>query len=86
MNILITFRFIKSILNIEQVRLFSNWLIITANGREYNFNVRDLSPRLALASDEDLNDFEVTPSGYGIHWRKIDEDISLVALLETKPI
>jgi hypothetical protein len=39
-----------------------------------------------MASDEDLNDFEVTPSGYGIHWRKIDEDISLVALLETKPI
>jgi len=76
----------KSILSIEQVRLFSSWLIVTANGSEYRFKVRDISPRLALASEEDLNDFEVTPSGYGIHWKKIDEDISLTALLENNPV
>jgi len=72
----------KSTLVIEQVRLFSSRLIIWANGKRYEFNARDLSPRLAMASDEDLEDFEVTPSGYGIHWSKIDEDISLSQLLE----
>lgn len=82
MNILIIFKGMKSILVIEQVRLFSSWLFVKANGMEHKFNVRDLSPRLAMASDEDLNDFEVTPSGYGIHWRRIDEDISITALLE----
>jgi hypothetical protein len=86
MNILIIFRGMKYILSIEKVRLFSAWLVVTANGREYKYKVRDLSPRLAMASDEELNDFEVSPSGYGIHWRKIDEDISLSALLENKPV
>jgi hypothetical protein len=76
----------KSILSIEQVHLFSPWLIIKANGKEYRFNLRDLSPRLAIATEEELKDFEVTPSGYGIHWEKIDEDISLTTLLETRKI
>jgi hypothetical protein len=86
MNILIIFNVMKSILIIEQVRLFSSSLFVTVNGREHKFNIRDLSPRLAMASDEDLNDFEVTPSGYGIHWEKIDEDISLIALLENEAV
>jgi hypothetical protein len=86
MNILLIFNAMKSILSIEQVHLFLPWLIFKANGKEYKFNIRDLSPRLAVASEEELKDFEVTPSGYGIHWEKIDEDISLMALLETKPV
>lgn len=85
MNILIIFSSMKSILNIEQVRLSLPWLLLKANGKEYKFNLRDLSPRLAVASEEELKDFEITPSGYGIHWEKIDEDISLISLLETRP-
>ena len=75
----------KSSISIDQVKLVSDWLIVTANGKEYKFRVRDLSPRLALATIEELGDYELTPSGYGIHWKKIDEDISLTALLETRP-
>lgn len=86
MNFLLTFKAMKSILSIEQVHLFLPWLIVKANGKEYKFNIRDLSPRLAIASEEELKDFEVTSSGYGIHWERIDEDISLLALLETRPI
>lgn len=82
---MIIFSAMKSILNIEQVHLSLPWLIIKANGKYYKFNLRDLSPRLAVASEEELKDYEVTPSGYGIHWEKIDEDISLTSLLETRP-
>jgi len=76
----------KSIINIAQVRIISDYLVITVGKKEYRFRVRELSPRLAVASDEEINDFEVSPSGYGIHWRKIDEDISLEALLENKSV
>lgn len=74
----------KSLLILEQVQLFSPWLIIKANGKEYKFNIRDISPRLAIATEEELKDFEVTPSGYGIHWERVDEDISITSLLETQ--
>lgn len=38
-------------------------------------------PRLASASLEALENFEVSPSGYGIHWPDLDEDISIKAFL-----
>jgi hypothetical protein len=76
----------KSILNIGQVRIIADYLVVTVGTQEYRFRVRELSPRLAVASDEEINDFEVSPSGYGIHWRKIDDDISLAALLEGKTL
>jgi hypothetical protein len=44
-------------------------------------DLRTLFPILRRASDEDLEVFEVFPSGYGIHWLRIDEDISIDGLL-----
>ena len=38
-------------------------------------------PRLRGASQEKLNHFEISPSGYGIHWPEIDEEISIKAFL-----
>lgn len=73
-------------MSIDHVRIIAEYLIIKAGEQEYRFRVRELSPRLAIASEEEIKDYEVTPSGYGIHWRKIDEDISLAALLEIKSV
>lgn len=36
-------------------------------------------PRLAHASADDLNDFDLSP--FGIHWDALDEDISIEGLL-----
>ena len=38
--------------------------------------------RLAGASRSQLVDFEISPGGYGIHWPRIDEDISIKAFLD----
>ncbi|KLL03534.1 MAG: hypothetical protein MRECE_14c014 [Mycoplasmataceae bacterium CE_OT135] len=38
--------------------------------------------RLREATEKQLNDFEITPSGYGIHWEELDEDISVKAFVE----
>jgi len=38
-------------------------------------------PRLLNASRDDLNDFIISGGVIGIHWDKIDEDISVEGLL-----
>ena len=34
-------------------------------------------PRLRKASKEQLQNFEISPANYGIHWPDVDEDISV---------
>jgi len=42
-------------------------------------------PRLLEASPEQRGDWEVAGAGYGIHWPKIDEDLSVDGLLRGAP-
>ncbi len=41
-------------------------------------------PRLHDASETDLMDWEFIGGGIGIHWEKLDEDISIRGLLEVE--
>jgi len=41
-------------------------------------------PKLRDAKVEDLNDWEFIGGGIGIHWKKLDEDISVRGLLEVE--
>tara|TARA_R100000656_G_C3948245_1_gene127930 strand:- start:56 stop:295 length:240 start_codon:yes stop_codon:yes gene_type:complete len=38
-------------------------------------------PKLEKADQVSLSDFELSPHGHGIHWPKIDEDISIKAFI-----
>jgi hypothetical protein len=38
-------------------------------------------PRLRDASREQLENYEISPAGFGIHWPDIDEDLSVAGLL-----
>ncbi len=38
-------------------------------------------PRLLSAKKKQKNNFEISPSGYGIHWPDIDEDLSVYGFL-----
>lgn len=42
-------------------------------------------PRLASARPEQLTTFELLGEGEGIHWPDLDEDVSVVGLLEGRP-
>ncbi|MGH8503225.1 MAG: DUF2442 domain-containing protein [Gammaproteobacteria bacterium] len=42
-------------------------------------------PRLAHAAPEQLSRYELLGEGQGIHWPEVDEDISVVGLLEGQP-
>ncbi len=42
-------------------------------------------PRLAKASPQERAEYELLGHGEGIHWPKIDEDISVTGLLAGRP-
>jgi len=59
----------------------NNCMRVQIDGREYAFDLKEVSPRLLHASGEQRVKYEVSPSGYGIHWPLIDEDLSIDGLL-----
>jgi hypothetical protein len=56
-------------------------MILTIDGQEKRFQVSDISRALQHASEQERNLFEISPSGYGIHWPLLDEDLSIDGLL-----
>ena len=56
-------------------------MILTIGGQEKALQVSEISPVLQNASKEEKNLFEISPSGYGIHWPLLDEDLSIDGLL-----
>ena len=63
------------------VRFEGNMMILTIDGKEKRFLVSDISSALQQASEQERNIFEISPSGYGIHWPLLDEDLSIDGLL-----
>jgi hypothetical protein len=55
-------------------------IIRLRDGEEFAFSP-DLVPGLQGASASDLAEVEVTPSGEGLHWERLDEDLSVPALI-----
>lgn len=73
----------KKAYEIGEVKFTKKHLVIAINNREHKFKLSDISKKLEKASDLERNDFRLSPSGYGIHWRSLDEDLSINGLLGT---
>jgi len=56
-------------------------MVLTINGHVRRFKVRHISSVLLNATSKERNTYEVSPSGYGVHWPLIDEDLSIDGLL-----
>jgi len=69
--------------NIQELEFRGNRMFITIDRQQYIFNLTDISKRLTNASEIERKRFEISPSGYGIHWPLIDEDLSIPGLLKT---
>jgi NAD(P)H-hydrate repair Nnr-like enzyme with NAD(P)H-hydrate epimerase domain len=70
--------------DIQDIRIDGDILIITVDGSMYNINICKQSTRLTSATAEQRTNFIISPSGYGIHWPDIDEDLSIDGLLGIK--
>ena len=66
---------------IRNLHFTGEYMVLTIDGTEKKLRVKDVSPTLERASEEQRNTFEVSPSGYGIHWPLLDEDIAVDGLL-----
>jgi hypothetical protein len=66
---------------VSGIEISSGVLHLTVDGTKVEKELEQISPALARASSAEQAEFEVSPSGYGIHWPLIDEDISVDGLL-----
>ena len=67
--------------NITDLKFTTDKMILSVDEEDFEFLISDISERLLKASDEERNHFEISPSGYGVHWPLIDEDLSIDGLL-----
>jgi hypothetical protein len=60
---------------------FGNNMLLRVDGKDYEVDVSLQSQRLASATPTQRQNFVVSPSGYGIHWPDLDEDLSVYGLI-----
>jgi hypothetical protein len=59
-------------------------MLLRVDGRDYHVDISSPSQRLASATPTQRLKFVVSPSGYGIHWPDLDEDLSVDGLIGVK--
>ena len=70
--------------NIEKVSFEANFITLQIDGEALILNLDKLSPKLFKATKIERELYKISPSGYGIHWPLIDEDISIEAILKNR--
>jgi hypothetical protein len=65
---------------ISNLKFENGFLVIIIDGKLKRIQLKTISPVLEKASEEEINKYEISPSGYGIHWPLLDEDISIDGL------
>ncbi len=70
--------------NVLGITFKNNKMYLEVDGKEYIFQLEKISKKLANASKLERERFEISSSGYGIHWPLIDEDLSIDGLLGIK--
>jgi hypothetical protein len=68
--------------HVRKVKVDETYLYLTIDGEAYRIRWADMSQRLASATITQRKHLEVSPSGYGIHWPWLDEDLAITPLLE----
>jgi hypothetical protein len=66
---------------IDEIRIENGILSLRVDGQRISKTLAEISPALASASNKEISHYEISPSGYGIYWPLLDEDISIDGLL-----
>lgn len=66
---------------IGEINFTNTTLSIYIDGKMYEVDLLEHSKKLAHATELEKNTFEISPSGYGIHWPLLDEDLSIDGIL-----
>ena len=66
---------------VERISFSGDSMILEVDSRRVKVDLRKVSPLLAAASSKQRMRYEVSPSGYGVRWPELDEDLSVDGLL-----
>lgn len=72
----------KKIHEVEIVKTDDTYLYFIVDKQPYRVRWTDCSSKLAVVSQTEREYLEVSPSGYGLHWPLIDEDLAITPLLK----
>ena len=72
--------------HVANVSFEKHYLLLRVDGRDYKVDLRQHSKKLATADDRTKINFEVSPSGYGIHWPELDEDLSIDGMIKVSKV
>ncbi len=70
--------------DVKDVSFAGTSLRLKVDGKLYEVDIVMYSKALAQATSDQRNKFEVSPTGYGIHWPDLDEDLSIDGLIGIK--
>jgi len=68
--------------NIETISFEQNQICLKIDGKIIKLPISIVSKKLEAANDLQRSFYTISPSGYGIHWPLIDEDLSVDSILK----
>jgi hypothetical protein len=72
----------KKIHHVELIKGDDSYFYLSVDGQYYRIPWVDCSEKLAKAKPIEREYLKVSPSGYGLHWPLIDEDLAVTPLLK----
>jgi hypothetical protein len=67
--------------NVQNIDFEGPDMVLTVDDRVHRVDLAKISQRLAQADMEARRSYSVSPSGYGIHWPAVDEDLTVDGLI-----
>jgi hypothetical protein len=71
----------KPIHKIGKIKFFDSYMEIAIDGENYKIDLKKESKKLFNADLKTKQNYQISPSGYGIHWPDIDEDLSIDGMI-----
>jgi hypothetical protein len=68
---------------IELISFDENFIYLHLDGKQLKAPLSLISKKLLEADDLQRQFYKISPSGYGIHWPLIDEDLSVDAIIKS---
>ena len=60
----------------------NEYIYLDVDSKNYKVRLEKISEKLTKADINEKEHYQISPSGYGIHWKLLDEDISVQGLLK----
>jgi len=67
-------------MHIKQIEFVGNTMIIHGISKRVTLSLEKLSIKLCKANSNERNTYQISPSGLGVHWPLINEDLSFTNL------